>query len=279
VSRSPQEVVVMRVGIVLIDGTWPQIVDAARQADGASIDSVGFWDHYHSSYPGWEPHNGWAVYGYLAANTERIRLCPLVLDGPNYSIGRLAKETAMLSILSGERFDLGIGIGDVPEEEEAWGQPPYPDASVRIDWLEETIAALRLAWTGEKVDFTGEHIRLRGAHCPPAPPSPPPVVIGAASSMRIVRRAAAYADEINVYNNPAVIEGARQVIAASGRDIVLSSCADQFDDFGDQIPGTLEEQLAGWRDRGIDRLFISLYEPYALLPRLCEAIPAVQPST
>lgn len=266
----------MRVGIVLVDGTWPQIVNAARQADAAGIDAIGFWDHYHSSFPGWEPHNGWAVYGFLAAVTERIRLCPLVLDGPNYSIGRLTKETSMLSILSGGRFDLGIGIGDIPEEEEAWGQPPYPDAATRIDWLEETIAALRLAWTGQPVDYTGQHIRLRGAHCPPAPPSHPPVVIGAAASMRMVRRAVAWADEVNVYNNPKVIAGAKRAIAESGREVLLSSCADQFEDFGDQVPGTLESQLRAWRDTGIDRLFISLYEPYTLLPALCEVIEEIR---
>lgn len=262
----------MRVGIVLVNGTWQQIVDAAHQADAAGLDSIGFWDHYHSSYPGWEPHNGWAVYGYLAAMTERIRLCPLVLDGPNYRLGPLTKETAMLSILSDGRFDLGIGIGDIPEEEEAWGEPPYPDANVRLDWLEEVIAALRLAWTGEKVDYMGKHIRLRGAHCPPAPPAPPPVVIGAAASMRMVRRAVAYADEINVYNNPTVLAGAKEAISASGRDIRLSSCADQFEDLGDQAPGSLKDQLWRWQDTGVDRLFISLYEPYALLPRLCEAV-------
>jgi alkanesulfonate monooxygenase SsuD/methylene tetrahydromethanopterin reductase-like flavin-dependent oxidoreductase (luciferase family) len=272
--RAP-EVFEMRIGIVLVNGTWPQIVDAVRQADAGGIDAVGFWDHYHSSYPGWEPYNGWAVYGYLAAITERIRLCPLVLDGPNYTIGRMTKETAMLSILSDGRFDLGIGIGDVPEEEEAWGQPPYADANTRIDWLEETIAALRLAWSGEPVDYTGQHLRLRGAHCPPGPNVYPPVVIGAGPSLGMVRRAVAFADEINVYNNPRLIAGAKDIIAASGRDILLSSCADQFEDFGDQVPGTLEDQLRAWRETGIDRLFISLYEPYAFLPLLCEALEGI----
>ena len=82
----------MQIGIVLADGTWDEIVAAARKADAAGLHAVGFWDHYHSANPAFAPHNGWAVYGYLAAATERIHLCPLVLDGPNYSIGRLAKE-------------------------------------------------------------------------------------------------------------------------------------------------------------------------------------------
>ena len=261
----------MKVGIVLADGTWPQIVGAATTADTGGLDALGFWDHYHSTNPAFAPHNGWAVYGFLAAATRRIRLCPLVLDGPNYRIGRLAKETAMLAILSDGRFDLGIGIGDIPEEEAAWGDAPYPDTTTRLDWLEETIAALRLVWTGKPVDFAGSHVRLRGACCPPAPPAPPPVVIGAGGSARLARRAAAYADEINVYNNSVTIAAARGAIAESGRTIELSACADEFDDFGDHLPGSLVDRLEGWREQGIDRLFITLYAPFALLPHLCDA--------
>lgn len=261
----------MKVGIVLADGTWSQIVDAATTADTDGLDAVGFWDHYHSTNPAFAPHNGWAVYGFLASATRRIRLCPLVLDGPNYRIGRLAKETAMLAILSDGRFDLGIGIGDIPEEEAAWGDAPYSDAATRLDWLEEAIAALRLAWTGKPVDFDGRHVRLRGACCPPAPPTFPPVVIGAGGSGRLARRAAAYADEINVYNNPGAIAAAREAIAGSGRTVELSACADEFDDFGDHLPGGLADRLEAWRERGIDRLFITLYAPFALLPRLCDA--------
>ena len=268
----------MRIGLVLADGTWEQITSAARRADAAGIDAVGFWDHYHSASLAFAPHNGWAVYGYLAAVTHRVRLCPLVLDAPNYSIGRLAKESAMLAILSGGRFELGIGIGDAPagdlaDEEAAWGQPPYPDAATRIATLAETIAALRLVWSGQPVDFAGAHVHLAGARSAPPPPVPPRVVVGAGASPRLVREAAAYADEINVYGDPSLIATADAVIAGAGRPIALSSCADEFEHFDDHVPGTLGDQLATWRQRGLDRLFITLYAPYDfLLPHLCELI-------
>lgn len=262
----------MRIGIVLADGTWSQIVDAAATADAGGLDAVGFWDHYHSANPAFAPHNGWAVYGFLASATRRIRLCPLVLDGPNYRTGRLAKESAMLAILSGGRFDLGIGVGDIPEEEAAWGEPPYADAATRLDWLEETVAALRLVWSGEPVDFGGRHVRLQGACCPPAPPAPLPVVIGAGRSKRLARRAAAYADEINVYNDAAAITAAREAIAGSGRAVRLSTCTEEFEVFGNQVPVTAVDQLERWREQRIDRLFITLYAPFTLLPRLCDAV-------
>jgi hypothetical protein len=176
----------------------------------------------------------------------------------------------MLAILSGGRFELGIGIGDVPEEEAAWGQPPMPAAPTRVAWLAETIAALRLAWRGIPVDFAGDHVHLAGAHSIPPPPAPPRVVVGASPALRLVRAAATYADEINVYGDPALIVKARATIAASGRQVALSACADEFDHFGTQVPGPLPDQLATWREQGLDRLFITLYAPYQyLLPRLC----------
>ncbi len=51
---------------------------------------------------------------------------PLVQDRSNYLLGPLAKESAMLALLSGGRFELGLGAGDYPAEQEAWGQPLCP---------------------------------------------------------------------------------------------------------------------------------------------------------
>jgi hypothetical protein len=147
------------------------------------------------------------------------------------------------------------------------------DATTRVAWLAETIAALRLAWQGTPVDFTGDHVRLAGAHSIPPPPAQPRVVVGAGASPRLVRAAATYADEINVYGDPAIIVQAREAITASGRPVALSACADEFDHFGTDAPGTLPDQLATWRDYGLDRLFITLYAPYQhLLPRLCDLV-------
>lgn len=183
----------------------------------------------------------------------------------------------MLSFLIEGRFDLGIGIGDIPEQA-AWGEPPYADAAVRMEWLEEVVAALRLAWTGHPVEFTGRHVRLRDACCPLAAPSPPPVVIGAGGSNRLVRRAVSYADEINVYYHPDCIATARKVVQKSGRVVALSACIDEYDLVGEHLSGTMLERLRRWQEQGIDRLFVTLYEPFALLPLICQAVPHMQPA-
>ncbi|MBA3946118.1 MAG: LLM class flavin-dependent oxidoreductase [Herpetosiphonaceae bacterium] len=66
------------------------------------MDSVGFWDHYHSEQPAWGYVCGWSAYGALASMTTRIHLLPMVICRLNYTPGVLAKETSMLSIISGQ---------------------------------------------------------------------------------------------------------------------------------------------------------------------------------
>jgi alkanesulfonate monooxygenase SsuD/methylene tetrahydromethanopterin reductase-like flavin-dependent oxidoreductase (luciferase family) len=95
-------------------GRWDDVVAGARLAEQEGLDAVGFWDHYHSENPDWALTCGWAAYGYLAAITERVRLVPMVLCRPNYLLGVLAKESSILQIASGGRFELGIGAGDYP---------------------------------------------------------------------------------------------------------------------------------------------------------------------
>jgi alkanesulfonate monooxygenase SsuD/methylene tetrahydromethanopterin reductase-like flavin-dependent oxidoreductase (luciferase family) len=50
-------------------GNWPAIVEAAKAADDAGLDGIGFWDHYHSLTPDWGYVCGWSAYGALASQT------------------------------------------------------------------------------------------------------------------------------------------------------------------------------------------------------------------
>lgn len=63
---------------------------------------------------------------------------------------------------------------------------------------------------------------MEKACCTPAPPVPPRVVVGAGGSRRLIESAVANADEINVYDNPAVVSHAAERVAATGRDVSLS---------------------------------------------------------
>ena len=245
----------MRIAALLTPtADWPAILDAARAADAARIDAVGFWDHYHSGQPDWAYVCGWSAMGAVAAVTEHVRLLPMVLNNLHYEPGVLAKESSVLAVLSGGRFELGIGGGDWPESFRAWGRP-FPDADERVDRLVETIEALRLAWTGEPVAYAGRHVTLDGAICTPAPPAPPRVVVGVGGSRRTLRRAIGVADELNLYADVGLVDEARDLVRESGRAVALSVFLSWEWDKWPADPGA---ELARWAALGVDRACVRL---------------------
>lgn len=260
----------MRVGVTLSPtGNWNAVLRAAKLADESGIDSVGFWDHYHSERPEWAMICGWSALSALAMATQNIRLVPMVICRLNYTTGVLAKESSMLFIISGGRFELGIGAGDYPVEYAAWHQP-FPDTPTRIAALEETVEVLRQIWKGELVTYGGKHIQLTDAACTPAPPSPPRVVVGVGGSRRLIRSAVGYADELNLYGDPELVEYARAEIKRTGRDISLSV----FTNF-DPWPQDLKGELRRWRDLGVERFFVNIGFDADLSERVSEVAAAM----
>lgn len=235
-------------------GSWDDVVAAVRRAEDVGLDTVSFWDHYHAGQPEHALVCGWSVYGYLAAITSRIRFVPMVICRPNYLLGVLAKESSLLQIASGGRFELGIGAGDYEGEFKAWGVP-FPDAANRVDWLGESVHALRRLWRGEQVTVAGAHVVLDQACCTPVPDVPPRIVAGVGNSRRMVDGAGAWADELNVYGDMEIARYARERIAASGRHIALSVFANRPDE-----PPTDEDLVADmtrWRDLGASRYIMT----------------------
>jgi alkanesulfonate monooxygenase SsuD/methylene tetrahydromethanopterin reductase-like flavin-dependent oxidoreductase (luciferase family) len=250
----------MKIGVNLGPGDdWPAMLEATKRAESLGFDAVGFLDHYHSEKLEWPYICGWSAYGALAMATTHIHLVPLVIDRLNYLPGVLAKETATLALLSGGRFELGIGAGDFFEEARAWGTP-IPDAPARISGLKETVLALRQVWQGDFVTFEGEQLHLKQASSLPAPPVPPRVMVGAGSSRRLISSAVDYADEINVYADDELIRFARQQIHAAQRPIALSV-------FVWDWPEQLEERLAAWEQLGVERAFLTFWHPFDQLER------------
>jgi alkanesulfonate monooxygenase SsuD/methylene tetrahydromethanopterin reductase-like flavin-dependent oxidoreductase (luciferase family) len=139
----------------------------------------------------------------------------------------------------------------------AWGIP-VPTASERIEGLQETIQLLQSVWKGEPVTFEGKHVQVHDGLCVPVPPKAPRVVVGVGSSRTLLRSAVAYADELNVYANEDLIREARKEIAASGREIVLSTFVWEWRD-------DIEEKLKEWQQLGVERTFVTFWEPFERL--------------
>jgi len=102
-----------------------------------------------------------------------------------------AEQMATLDAISGGRAVFGVGLGYSETEFAAFG---IPKAS-RVRRFEESIAVLRQLWSGEPVDFTGEHFALKCAPSAvqPVQPGGIPIWIGGQSEPA-VRRAARLGD-------------------------------------------------------------------------------------
>jgi alkanesulfonate monooxygenase SsuD/methylene tetrahydromethanopterin reductase-like flavin-dependent oxidoreductase (luciferase family) len=137
----------------------------ARAADDGGLDLLGIQDHpYQRRFL-----DTFALLGVLVGETERLRLFPDVANLPLRQPAMLAKAAASLDVLSGGRFELGLGAGTFWDAVEAMGGPRRsPRESVEA--LEEAIAIIRRAWSGERgLTFEGRHYTVRGYQ-----PGPPP---------------------------------------------------------------------------------------------------------
>ena len=104
----------------------------------------------------------------LLAETERVRVFPDVANLPLRPPAMLAKTAASLDVLSGGRFELGLGAGAFWEGIEAMGGPRR-SAGESVDALAEAIEIIRLFWSGERaITYEGRFYTVKGLHPGPA---------------------------------------------------------------------------------------------------------------
>ena len=91
----------------------------------------------------------------------------------------LAKEAATLDVLSGGRFEFGLGAGWLITDYERAGIELDP-AGLRIDRMAEALTVAKALWSGAAVQFEGAHYRIDGLVGTPVPVQTPhlPVFIG-----------------------------------------------------------------------------------------------------
>ena len=146
----------------------------ARRADELGLDLVGIQDHpYQVRFL-----DTWALLADLLARTERIRVFPDVANLPLRGPAMIAKQAASLDVLSGGRFELGLGAGAFWEAIKAMGGPVRSGREA-LESLEEAIRIIRAFWSGERtIAFDGRYYSVRGLHPGPAPAHPIGIWLG-----------------------------------------------------------------------------------------------------
>lgn len=166
-------------------------VATARRAEAAGFDVVHTFDHL-----GEELLPPLTPLAAIAVATNRIRLCPLVVNADFHHPLGLARDTVAIDHLSGGRMELGLGAGHSEPEYRAAGirfDPP----TVRKARLAESVEVLRRLVDGETVDHFGEHVTLRGATVGRSLQDRLPILVGV-NGRRALAHAARHADVIGL---------------------------------------------------------------------------------
>lgn len=176
----------VRIGIGLFTGQIPagsersfaqeyrDTIELVRLAESVGFDSAWVSEH-HGASDGYLP-SLLVMCAALAEATSTIRLGTGVLLTPLHDPLRLAEDAAVVDQIAGGRLTLGLGIGWRPEEFRMFGVP----IRERLARTVETVAILRLAWTGERFSHRGEVFDLDRVRVtpPPAQPEGPPILLG-----------------------------------------------------------------------------------------------------
>jgi alkanesulfonate monooxygenase SsuD/methylene tetrahydromethanopterin reductase-like flavin-dependent oxidoreductase (luciferase family) len=126
----------------------------------------------------------------MATSTERIRFRTGIMILPLFPTVVVAKQVAQVSILSGGRFDLGVGVSGQEAEYRAVGQ----DLRTRGRRLEEQLSVLALLWSQDLVTFKGEFHDLDAVGIGLRPASAVPLWIGCGVRPDLLDRVARLAD-------------------------------------------------------------------------------------
>lgn len=179
-----------------------ELVTLARAGDEAGWSTLTVSDHLvnpvttRSTYPytkdgtrRWEMGtpwpDPWVTIGHLSAVTSRLRFLTTVYILPARTPVHVAKQVGTAAVLSGNRVELGIGMGWMEEEFDLMGTP-FGQRGKRADEMLEVLAKL---WTGEVVEHHGTHFEVPPLEMLPAPTEPVPVIVGGLSEAAL-RRAA-----------------------------------------------------------------------------------------
>jgi alkanesulfonate monooxygenase SsuD/methylene tetrahydromethanopterin reductase-like flavin-dependent oxidoreductase (luciferase family) len=179
----------IKFGYFLIPDANTPLLALAQEAEQLGLDYIGIQDHpYQRRFV-----DTFTLLSMIAARTSRIGLFPDVANLPLRPPAVMAKAAASIDLLSGGRFELGLGAGGFWDAAHAYGGPRRSPGEA-LAALAEAIAVIRKVWSGERnLRFEGQHYHLRGAHSGPVPAHPIGIWLGV-NAARALKLAGQVAD-------------------------------------------------------------------------------------
>jgi alkanesulfonate monooxygenase SsuD/methylene tetrahydromethanopterin reductase-like flavin-dependent oxidoreductase (luciferase family) len=195
------------VQLVLGDDGLAVIRERARLIEQLGYDGFYIFDH-----PALQADN-WLCLSAVASVTDRVMLGSFVNCVTYRHPALVARYAADLDNLSNGRLLLGLGIGWLKPEFEAFDLEFAP-AAVRYRQLEEALEIIPALWGEEKFSYEGEQWRVNELKIAPPPVQQPrpPIVIGGSGEQKTLALVARYADACNI-NEVENIDGAMRNLA------------------------------------------------------------------
>ncbi len=198
----------VRLGVLLWSQatSWADFERAAVRVDELGYESLWTWDHLYAIFgdPYQPIFEGYTTLAAWAKVTSRVRLGLLVGANTFRNPGLVAKTITTIDHASEGRAVLGIGGAWMEAEHTAHGIEFGTGFGQRLDWLDESAAALRTLFDG------GTVTSAPGAHyafdelvlLPPPIQERLPIMIGGSGEKKTLRTVARHADMWNAMGEP-----------------------------------------------------------------------------
>ena len=242
---------------------WTRTTELAIQAEELGFESLWIFDHFHT-VP--EPTDeitfeSFSTLAAFATLTSRVRLGHMVVCAGYRNPALVAKMSSTLDVISGGRFELGIGAGWKEDEWLAYGYG-FPPIGERLDILGDALEVITRMFGPGRASYEGEHAHVRGAINEPKGIQRPriPIIVGGNGPQRTAGYAIRFADELNfvTFEPDEVaerIKEVRQRCEDEGRDRATLRFSIYVPDPPMRRAGSARaDLLRAYADSGLDRL-------------------------
>jgi alkanesulfonate monooxygenase SsuD/methylene tetrahydromethanopterin reductase-like flavin-dependent oxidoreductase (luciferase family) len=233
---------------------WATLRAATVEAERRGYGAVHVLDHLAGlPLDGSTMLECWSLLGALCEITERVELGTMVANVWNRQVGTLVSAAASIAIMSGRRFQLGIGAGASPgstwaAEQRAVGAHLEPDLAARHARVESVIDLAEAVWAEPR------RAELRTF---PRPTIRPITIVGV-NSVRLSRLAGRRADGVNVqWRNPRRDEFLAASIEAAGDRPFLRTA---YTTYAAELLDPDHPERRAMTERGIDRLTLAVFD-------------------
>ena len=242
---------------------WARSIELTRQAETLGFESLWVFDHFHTVPDPTDEitFESFTMLAAMAMVTERVRIGHMVVCTGFRNPGVTAKMSSTIDVISGGRFELGIGAGWKEDEWRAYGYG-FPPIGERIDAFADHLAIIRQMFEPGRSTYQGRHASVRDAINVPRGLQEPriPIIVGGNGRTRTAGLAIQYADELNfVFIGAGDVASRMADVRArceqSGRDpATLRFSLYQRDEEALKTGAERVDLIAGYAAIGLDRI-------------------------